>query len=216
MSKESYEIKTKKGYDFFQVASAFQKSIRRCDEEQSTFWGIELYESGYQGYAWKRMVIMASEDVGLGDPDIIVKIMALKESYEFLAAKKERALPERLPFMQAVLLLTRCRKSRYVDHAITYYWQTHKDKRLEMPDYAYDMHTRQGKAMGRGLKFFYEESVRTNNSNKIEGEVELEALAMEVDNVFGVERIDRGTDDADVVIKSKAKPTEADLFGEFN
>ena len=85
-----------------------------------------------------------------------------------------------------------------------------------MPDYAYDMHTRQGKAMGRGLKYFYEESVRTNNSNKIEGEVELEALAMEVDNVYGVERIDRGTDDADVVIKSKAKPTEVDLFGEFN
>ena len=216
MSKESYEIKTKKGYDFFQVASAFQKSIRRCDERQATFWGIELYESGYQGYAWKRMVIMASEDVGLGDPDVIVKIMALKESYEFLAAKKERSLPERLPFMHAILLLVRCSKSRYVDHAITYYWQTHKDNRMEMPDYAYDMHTRQGKAMGRGLKHFYEESVKTNNSNKIEGEVEIEALAMEVDNVFGVERIDRSTEDAEVVVKSKSKPTQVDLFGEFD
>ena len=216
MSNESYQIRTRKGYDFFQVASAFQKSIRRCDEQQSTFWGIELYESGYQSYAWKRMVIMASEDVGLGDPDVIVKIMALKESYEFLAAKKERALPERLPFMHAILLLTRCKKSRYVDHAITYYWQTHNEKNMEMPDYAYDMHTRQGKAMGRGLKHFYEDSVRTNNSNKIEGEVEIEALAMEVDKVYGVERIDRNTEDAEVVVKSKSKPTQVDLFGEFD
>lgn len=210
-----YEVKTKKGYDFFQVASAFQKSIRRCDEAQSTFWGIELYESGYQSYAWKRMVIMASEDVGLGDPDVIVRIMALKQSYDFLAAKKERSLPERLPFMQAVLLLTRCMKSRYVDHAITYYWQTHKDKKLEMPDYAYDMHTRKGKAMGRGLKHFYEESVKTNNSNKIQGEEEIEALAMEVDNVFGVERIDMCHDDKEAVIKSKEKPKQPDLFAEF-
>lgn len=211
-----YEIKTRKGYDFFQVASAFQKSIRRCDEEQSTFWGIELYESGYQSYAWKRMVIMASEDVGLGDPDVIVKIMALKESYDFLASKNERSLPERLPFMQAVLLLTRCMKSRYVDHAITYYWQTHKDRHLEMPDYAYDMHTRKGKSMGRGLKYFYEESVKTNNSNKIKGEEEIEALAMEVDNVFGVERIDKNHDDTDAIIKSKSKPKQAGLFSEFD
>lgn len=216
MAKESYEIKTKKGYDFFQVASAFQKSIRRCDEEQSTFWGIELYESGYQAYAWKRMVIMASEDVGLGDPDVIVRIMALKQSYDFLASKNERSLPERLPFMQAVLLLTRCMKSRYVDHAITYYWQTHKDKNLEMPDYAFDMHTRKGKAMGRGLKYFYEESVRTNNSNKIKGEEEIEALAMEVDNVFGVERIDMNHDDTEAIIKSKSQPKQAGLFAEFD
>lgn len=215
MAKESYEIKTKKGYDFFQVASAFQKSIRRCDEEQSTFWGIELYESGYQSYAWKRMVIMASEDVGLGDPDVIVKIMALKQSYDFLSSKNERSLPERLPFMQAVLLLTRCMKSRYVDHAITYYWQTHKDKFLEMPDYAYDMHTRKGKAMGRGLKYFYEESVKTNNSNKIKGEERMEALAMEVDNVFGVERIDMNHDDTEAIIKSKSKPRQTDLFAEL-
>lgn len=215
MAKESYEIKTKKGYDFFQVASAFQKSIRRCDEEQSTFWGIELYESGYQAYAWKRMVVMASEDVGLGDPDVIVRIMALKESYDFLSSKNERSLPERLPFMQAVLLLTRCMKSRYVDHAITYYWQTHKDRNLEMPDYAFDKHTRKGKAMGRGIQHFYQDAIITHNSNKIKGEEEMEIKAMEADNVYGVQRIDISHDEKEIVIKSKQKPTQIDLFAEF-
>ena len=211
----SYEIRTKKGYDFFQVASAFQKSIRRCDEEQSTFWGIELYDSGYQSYAWKRMVIMASEDVGLGDPNVIVRIMALKDSYDYLAAKKEKSLPERLPFMQAVLLLTRCMKSRYVDHAITYYWQTHNGRRLEMPDYAYDMHTRRGKELGRGLKHFYEESVKINNANKIKGEEEIEALAMEVDNVYGVQRVDNSYEEKEEIIKTKSKPSQIGLFAEF-
>lgn len=199
----SYEIKTQKGYDFFQVASAFQKSIRRCDERQSMYWAVELYDSGYAAYAWKRMVIMASEDVGLGDPHVITLIMALKESYEFLAKKKEGSKPERLPFTHAVLLLTRCKKSRYVDHAITYYWQSHQQTDMPIPDYALDMHTRAGKAKGRGLKHFYEESVKTNNSNKIKGEDEMEVLAMELDKVSGVERVDRNADSTETIIKSR-------------
>lgn len=209
----SYEIKTQKGYDFFQVASAFQKSIRRCDERQSMYWAVELYESGYAAYAWKRMIIMSSEDVGLGDPHVISMMMALKESYEFLAKKKEAAKPERLPFTQAVLLITRCKKSRYVDHAITYYWQSHQQTDMPIPDYAYDMHTRKGKAMGRGLKFFYEESVKTNNTNKIRGEEEMEVLAMELDKVTGVERVDIAVDNSEIIIKSRdAGVAQGNLF----
>lgn len=212
MANSSYEIKTKKGYDFFQVASAFQKSIRRCDETQAMYWAIELYESGYQEYAWKRMIIMCSEDVGLGDPFTIVQMMSLKQSYDYLAKKKEKSLPERLPFTHAVLLLTRCCKSRYVDHAITYYWDLNQKKYLEMPDYAFDMHTRKGKMLGRGLEYFYQESVKVCNANKIAGEEEIEKLAMEVDKVSGVERIDYGCDESEIVIRSQPMPKS--LFGD--
>lgn len=200
-----YQVKTKQDFDFFEVASAFQKSIRRGDELQSMYWAVELYDSGYQNYAWKRMIIMASEDVGLGDPFVIVQMMALKQSYDFLAQKKEKSLPERLPFTQAVILLSRCCKSRYIDHAITYYWNLNKTVHIDIPDYAFDMHTRRGKAMGRGLEFFYNESVKVNNANKIAGENEMEIAAMEVDKVAGVERVDVSCDNEEIVVESRGK-----------
>ncbi len=176
-----FQLKTKKGYDFFEVASAFQKSIRRCDEKQAMFWAIELYETGYQKYAWKRMVIMASEDVGLGSVNVITTIMSLKQSYDFLASLKEKGLPEKLPFTQAVLLLTRCMKSRYVDLAISVYWQEHKEKMYAVPDYVFDMHTRKGKSMNRGLEHFYKVAALINNPNKVENEEAFEVLALQAD-----------------------------------
>ena len=59
-----------------------------------------------------------------------------------------------------------------------------------IPDRAFDMHTRKGKAMGRGLSYFYKESCLIANANKVEGEEELEKIAWKVDNVYGVDRED--------------------------
>jgi replication-associated recombination protein RarA len=46
MSK--YSLKTKKGYDFFEVASALQKCIRRGMGEEAMYWAVELFNSNYQ------------------------------------------------------------------------------------------------------------------------------------------------------------------------
>lgn len=186
---DSYQRLTKKGYDFYEVASAFQKSIRRGLLEDAMYWGIELYESSYAEYAWKRMVIMASEDVGLGEPSCIVQIMALKQSYDFLELRHDQGA-KKLPFTQAVAVLVKSRKSRFVDHAITVYWQQNREEMRPIPDWAFDMHTRKGKAMGRGLSYFYKESCLIANANKVEGEEDLERIAWKVDNVYGVERED--------------------------
>lgn len=186
---DSYQRLTKKGYDFYEVASAFQKSIRRGLLEDAMYWGIELYESSYAEYAWKRMIIMASEDVGLGEPSCIVQIMALKQSYDFLELRHDQGA-KKLPFTQAVVVLVKSRKSRFIDHAITVYWQQNKEEVKPIPDWAFDMHTRKGKAMGRGLSYFYKESCLIANANKVEGEEELERIAWKVDNVYGVDRED--------------------------
>ena len=168
----AYQIKTKHGYDFFEVVSAFQKSIRRGDEKQAMFWAVELYESGYQKYAWMRMVIMSSEDVGLGDPTVNMIVFNLKQSYDYLVSLKKPSLPEKLPFTQAVLQLVHARKSRFVDLAISVYWQENATKQYEMPDYVYDMHTRKGKMMGRGLDHFYDVASHIENANKMLNEEE--------------------------------------------
>lgn len=186
---DSYQRLTKKGYDFYEVASAFQKSIRRGLFEDAMYWGIELYESSYEEYAWKRMVIMASEDVGLGEPSCIVQIMALKQSFDYLAMRRDMGA-KKLPFTQAIAVLVKSRKSRFVDHAITVYWQQNKEEIKPIPDWAFDMHTRRGKAMGRGLDYFYKESCLIANANKVEGEEDLERIAWKVDNVYGIDRED--------------------------
>lgn len=187
----NYEIKTRNGYDFFEVASAFQKSIRRCDEKYSMFWAVELYESNYQKYAWKRMLIMASEDVGLGDPNCIANMVALKASYDYLVSLNDKHKPEKLPFTQAVLYLTHCKKSRYVDLAISVYWDKNATEKLEVPDYVFDMHTRKGKSMGRGLDHFYNEAAKINNANKLPNELEMEELARVVDKKHSSSKIDK-------------------------
>lgn len=204
-----YQKLTKKGYDFYEVASAFQKSIRRGLLEDAMYWGIELYESNYEEYAWKRMIIMASEDVGLGEPSCIVQIMSLKQSFDFLTLRKDIGA-KKLPFTQAVVVLVKSRKSRFVDHAITVYWQQNREEQKPIPNWAYDMHTRVGKSWGRGLDYFYQESCKIANANKVEGEEELEKIAWKVDNVYGIDREDLpATDKAyrDAERKDDGSPT---------
>lgn len=199
-----FQLQTKKGHDFFEASSAFQKAVRRCDERQAMYWGIEMYESGKHKYVWKRMIIMASEDVGLGEPSCIVQMMALKQSFDYLFEQKDRGRPERLPFAHAILCLVRSRKSRYIDHAITAYWQEHDKHTLEVPDYALDSHTRRGKAKGRTLDFFYTEASKIYNANKPRGEEELEARARQIDKTSTTPRKDIDCDvDPDFSVTNK-------------
>ena len=50
----SFKLRTKNGYDFYEVASALQKSIRRNDVVVAAFFGVELWQSGFGNYVWKR------------------------------------------------------------------------------------------------------------------------------------------------------------------
>lgn len=179
----SYQVRTKNGYDFFEVSSAFQKSIRRCDEDQAMFWAVELYESNYAKYVWKRMIVMASEDVGLAEPNLPAQIMALKESFDYFITNKDKHKADKLPFTHAVLLLVRAKKSRFIDLSISVHWGRHDELRQTMtiPDYAYDMHTRKGKSMGRGLEHFYAEGSLINNEGKVEREETFENMAKMMD-----------------------------------
>lgn len=156
MSK--YQLRTKKGYDFFEVASALQKCIRRGIEDEAMYWAVELFNSNYAEYVWKRLRIIASEDVGLAEPGIVGDIFALYQHHKLQATKKDdKNQPERLFLTHAVLLLCRCSKSRVVDHSLIYHWMRHEHVHLEIPDVALDKHNERGRRLGRGWKHFFEE-----------------------------------------------------------
>lgn len=158
--------KSTSGYLLGEVASAFQKSIRRGVEEDALFFGTELDISGFGEYAWKRLKIMASEDVGLADPLAAVAVQSLYQSWKEQRSKKDtKHEPERLFFVHAVMLLARAQKSRMVDHALIAFYEADRTAiRREVPDYALDKHTAAGRKLRRGHSHFWEEGARVENA----------------------------------------------------
>ncbi len=157
----AYKLTTKRGYDFYEVASAFQKAIRRGDARMAGYWALELYDSGFWGFVWRRLHIIASEDIA--DP-ITREVEALQRSHDLVnkGAKGDR-VPGRLMVVKAVLLLAAANKCRDADHLICLVYEDQtipaeelladleaaKDTKEEIPDYALDMHTLRGRKMGR-------------------------------------------------------------------
>lgn len=165
------QVKTIKGYDMFEVVSAFQKAIRRGIESDAMFWGVELFESGFIPYAWKRMLIISIEDIGLANPMAPVVVRELKNIYDEMT-KNDKKGQYRLPYVQAILYLVHSKKSRLTDWALNYWFDSHlfNDEDREIPDYAIDIHTRRGKIIGKTITDFFTSGSVINNADLQENE----------------------------------------------
>ncbi len=143
------------GYDLYDVLSAFQKSIRRGLEEDALYWGVELYSSRYDLHAWQRVLIIASEDIGVADSSVFVLVDTLHRVWQ----EHRQESSSRLFFVHAVLSLVRAPKSRIVDHATMLFFSD-TVSRKDVPDWALDKHTARGRAMRRGEKHFFDEGAQ--------------------------------------------------------
>lgn len=162
------ELQTPGGYLCCEVASALQKSIRRGEIDEALFWATELDLAGYGEYVFKRLQIIASEDVGMAEPLAVVVIANLREAWREQRKKKDaRHAPERLFLVHAVLYLATCSKSRLVDSALITFYEGPRPRR-EIPDYALDRHTRRGRALRRGWAHFFDEGTQLANAAPIE------------------------------------------------
>ncbi|QYY34995.1 hypothetical protein [Ruficoccus sp. ZRK36] len=161
---------TKKGYSLFEVSSALQKSIRRGLERDALYWGWELELSNYGKYFWKRMVIIAVEDIGPATQDAHLHVLNYQKAYEDL--KKRKAHETSLMIAAAVVYLCRCPKSRLYDWVKCWMIDTHDHRNLKVPDYALDVHTRRGKQMGRTVDDFFETGCIIEPHKVAQGETE--------------------------------------------
>ena len=75
------QLTTPSGYLNSECTSAMQKCIRRGLEEEAPFWATELDLAGYGAYVWKPLRIIASEDIGLADPNLCVQVRMLYENW---------------------------------------------------------------------------------------------------------------------------------------
>jgi putative ATPase len=98
----------KKGDAHYDTISAFIKSMRASDEKGAMYWLAKMLHAGEDfRFIARRIVIFASEDVGLADPEALPLAIATQQAVEFIG------LPEaRIPLAHATAYMCRARKSR--------------------------------------------------------------------------------------------------------
>ena len=92
----------------YDTISAFIKSMRASDERGALYWLAKMLHAGedYRFIA-RRIVIFASEDVGLADPEALQLAISTQQAVEFVG------MPEaRIPLAHAVCYMCRAKKNR--------------------------------------------------------------------------------------------------------
>ena len=104
----------RQGDAHYDVISAFIKSIRGSDADAALFWLARMIEAGEDPrYIARRMVVHASEDIGLADPRALLVAVAAAHAVEYVG------LPEaQLNLAEAAIYLARAPKSNSVVAAL--------------------------------------------------------------------------------------------------
>ncbi len=158
MAEESLQKKIvlydKDGDYHFDTISAFIKSLRGSDPDAALYWLAKMVAAGEDPqFLWRRMLISASEDIGLADPQAIVIVEAAYRAFEKVG------LPEgQYALAQAALYLAVCPKS----NSTSGYFEALKNveaERAEVPTSLKDG-SRDGKGFGHGQGYLYPHAFR--------------------------------------------------------
>jgi putative ATPase len=103
----------KGGEQHYDIISAFIKSMRASDPDAAIYWLARMLDGGEDPlFIARRLVILASEDVGLADPQAIQVAIAAQQAVHFIG------MPEGFyPLAHATLYLARAKKSNSVGRA---------------------------------------------------------------------------------------------------
>ena len=138
--------------EHYDVISAFIKSIRGSDPDAGLYWLARMLAAGEDArFIARRLVILASEDVGMADPMSLLVANAAAHAVEFVG------LPEaQLNLAQAVIHLATAPKSNSV---ITSLGRAQEDVRTlpagEVPVHLRDAHYQGAAKLGHGKGYVY-------------------------------------------------------------
>lgn len=142
----------KTGDEHYDIISAFIKSMRGSDSDASLYYLARMIASGEDPlFIARRMVIFASEDIGLADPQALV----LAQSG--LSALKEIGMPEgRIILSEVCVYLALAPKSNASYLAINKALNAIKEGKIApVPSHLKDAHYKGAKNLGRGESYLY-------------------------------------------------------------
>ena len=145
----------KEGDYHFDTISAFIKSLRGSDPDATVYWLARMVYAGEDPhFIFRRMLIFASEDVGLADPDAVRVIVAAAECFDRIG------LPEgRFPLAQAALYLATAPKSNSVFAFFDALEAVEREREAEVPTHLKDA-SRDGDGLGHGANYLYPHAYR--------------------------------------------------------
>src|SRR5262245_36214726 len=138
--------------EHYDIISAFIKSIRGSDPDAGLYWLARMLDAGEDArFIARRLVILASEDVGLADPSALLVADAAARAVEYVG------LPEAsINLAHAVIHLSLAPKSNSVVHAIGAAMEAVRNRRAgPVPVHLRDAHYRGAHVLGHGKGYLY-------------------------------------------------------------
>ncbi|MBO6639490.1 MAG: replication-associated recombination protein A [Roseitalea sp.] len=119
-----------KGQDgHYNLISALHKAVRGSDPDAALYYLARMLDAGENPlYLGRRMVRMASEDIGLADPQALTVALAAKDAYDYLGSPEGE-----LALAQACVYLATAPKSNALYTAMKGAWRTAKEHGSLLP-----------------------------------------------------------------------------------
>jgi putative ATPase len=177
--------------EHYDQISALIKSVRGSDPDAGLYWMARMIEAGEDPrFLARRMVILASEDIGLADPQALLVAEAAARAVEYVG------LPEAaLNLAEAVIYLARAPKSNAVVVALG---RAQADVRSglaqEVPTHLRDAHYKGAATLGHGDGYVYPHDDPTGvvpqqyRPDALEGRVYYEPTPRDADGAGGTGR----------------------------
>lgn len=142
------------GDDHYDVLSAFQKSVRGSDPDAAIHYMARLLTAGDLQSVCRRILVMASEDIGLAYPNAVVITKACVDS------ALQLGLPEaRIPLAEAVIMLATAPKSNSAICAVDAAMEDiARGDTGEVPYHLKDSHYKGAEKLGHGQGYKYPHS----------------------------------------------------------
>lgn len=146
------------GDSHYDILSAFQKSIRGSDPNASIHYLARLIEAGDLISICRRLLVIASEDIGLAYPNAISIVKNCVDS------AMQLGLPEgRIPLAEATILLATSPKSNSCIEAIDKALMDIRNKDVgDIPSHIKDSHYSGAKSLNRGIGYKYPHNYENN------------------------------------------------------
>lgn len=144
------KLTSPRGIPVDQLVSVLQKEIRRGNVDNAVLAAYEMLTTSPEvaEHLWRRLKLIAVEDIGMGEPLAPVLLSSLHENYR-AATGGEQAMMA----VHAVRFLATAKKDRTsAEHTDLVVQKVESgETAVSVPDYALCVHTRAGQEMGRDL-----------------------------------------------------------------